>query len=353
MIDTTVQQREPAAAEQRDTTFPMSAPRLGFAGVGWIGRNRMEAIAQAGAGEIAAIYDPVEAAAEQAAGCAPQARIAGSFEALLDSELDGIVIATPSALHAEQAIAALQGGKAVFCQKPLGRNAREVHAVLAAACEANRLLSVDLSYRHTIGMQRIRELIRSGALGRIYAIEAVFHNAYGPDKPWFYDPLLSGGGCLLDLGVHLVDLASWCLDFPALENVTGHLLNRTASAAGAAERVEDYAAAQVFFAGSVSLQLACSWKAPAGCDADIRMTFFGSEGGASFRNVDGSFYDFVAEHFRADRSRITLAAPPDAWPGRAAVAWAQQLGRAPHFDPECELLANVAETLDRIYGRIP
>jgi predicted dehydrogenase len=48
----------------------------------------------------------------------------------------------------------------------------------------------------------------------VFAVDLVFHNAYGPDKPWFYDPELSGGGCVMDLGVHLVDLALWSLDFP-------------------------------------------------------------------------------------------------------------------------------------------
>ena len=58
------------------------------------------------------------------------------------------------------------------------------------------------------------------ALGRTYAVDLVFHNAYGPDKAWFYDPALSGGGCVMDLGVHLVDLALWALDFPAVTKVS-------------------------------------------------------------------------------------------------------------------------------------
>src|SRR5215218_9099775 len=105
----------------------------------------------------------------------------------LDLAPDGIVIATPSALHAAQSIQALKAGAAVFCQKPLGRNAAEVEAVLAAATSADRLLGVDLSYRFTEGMRKIREQVRSGALGDIYAVNLIFHNAYGPDKAWFYD----------------------------------------------------------------------------------------------------------------------------------------------------------------------
>jgi predicted dehydrogenase len=334
-------------------------PRLGFAGVGWIGRNRMEAIAESGRGNVVAIFDPVSEAARSASAVAPAASVVNSYEELLSLDLDGVVIATPNALHAEQAIAALNRGLAVFCQKPLGRNLAETREVITVAREADRLLQVDLSYRFTAGMRRIRELIRSGTLGRIYAVEAVFHNAYGPDKPWFYDASLSGGGCLLDLGVHLVDLTLWCLDYPAVSNVVGHLLNRASVAkahGGHADNgngpVEDYAAAQLLLATGTSVQLACSWRAPAGRDADIRLTFFGAAGGAQLANVDGSFFHFTAEQF-TERTRHPLVSAPDAWGGRAAIDWCERLGESAAFDPEIEHLSLVAETLDRIYGRLP
>lgn len=340
----------PAATAAPPAAAP-ARPRLGFAGVGWIGRHRLEAIARAGAGEVAAVFDPVIEAVEGIRRGWPEARAAESFEELLALPLDGIVVATPNMLHAEQTIAALRRGRAVFCQKPLARTGRETRDVIAAARAADRLLHVDLSYRFHTGMQRIHELIAAGRLGRIYAVEACFHNAYGPDKPWFYDSRHSGGGCLLDLGIHLLDLALWCLDYPSVRSASGHLSRRGALVRRDSGAVEDYAAAQLSLANGASLQLACSWRAPAGCDAQIALTFFGTEGGASFRNVGGSFYDFRAEHFLPDRSRRLLAEPPDAWGGRAAIAWAQRLARAPSFDPAIAQLALVAETIDRIYGR--
>lgn len=343
MIETTSLHTTPPVAPRR--------PRLGFAGVGWIGRNRLEAIAQSDTGEIAAVFDPVIEATGGIRRHWPAARCVGSFDELLALPLDGIVIATPNMLHAEQTIAALRSGKGVFCQKPLARTAAETRAVIAAARAANRLLHVDLSYRFHTGMQRVRDLIVRGALGRVYAVEACFHNAYGPDKPWFYDARLSGGGCLLDLGIHLLDLALWCLDYPAVQSASGHLICRGALVRRASGAVEDYAAAQLSLGNGASLQLACSWRAPAGCDAQIGLTFFGTEGGASFRNVGGSFHDFRAEHFLPDRSRRVLAPPPDAWGGRAAVAWARQLACDGRFDPQVVSLVGVAETIDRIYGR--
>src|SRR5215210_6480202 len=108
---------------QADARTTKQRPRVGFLGVGWIGRHRMEAIAQADLVEIAAIAEPVTDIRDQARPLAPDAHLVGSLDELLQADLDAIVIATPSALHAEQAIAALEGGMSVFCQKPLARTA--------------------------------------------------------------------------------------------------------------------------------------------------------------------------------------------------------------------------------------
>jgi predicted dehydrogenase len=326
----------------------MARPRIGFLGVGWIGRHRMAAMLETGAVEAAAIADPSPEMVSEALTLAPDAKAVDGLDGLLGEDLDGIVIATPSALHAEQSIRALEAGAAVFCQKPLGRTAAEVEAVVAAARIADRLLAVDLSYRFTQGMGRIRELIAGGELGRIFACDLVFHNAYGPDKPWFYDPALSGGGCVMDLGVHLVDLALWALDFPEVAGVSSQLLSEGAPLAPG--RVEDYAVAQIELAGGASLRLACSWRLPAGQEAVISAAFYGTGGGAALNNVGGSFYDFTASRHRGTSSE-TLAGPPDAWGGRAAADWAARLAAGERFDAEAERLVTVARALDRIYGR--
>lgn len=325
-------------------------PRLGFLGVGWIGRNRMEAMLGAGAVDAVAVADPSAEMLEAARALAPAAQTATSLDALLDMGLDGLVIATPSALHAEQAIAALDRGVAVFCQKPLGRTAAEAAAVVDAARRADRLLAVDLSYRFTAGMARIRELARAGEFGRVFAADLVFHNAYGPDKSWFYDPALSGGGCVMDLGVHLVDLALWVLDFPQVADVSAELLAGGAPFAPGAGGVEDYAVATLRLETGAVVRLACSWRLQAGCDAVISAEFHGTQGGAAVRNVNGSFYDFTAERFLGS-ARETLTSPPDAWGGRAAADWARRLAGGDRFDPDAGRLVDVSQVLDRIYGR--
>ena len=322
-------------------------PRIGFLGTGWIGRHRMAAMLATGAVEAAAVCDPSAECVADARALAPDAAAVGSLDEMLALDLDGVVIATPSALHAEQSVAALTAGKAVFCQKPLGRTAAEARAVVDAAWAADRLLGVDLSYRHTAAMREIAGLVRGGALGRVFAVDLTFHNAYGPDKAWFYDAAQSGGGCVVDLGVHLVDLALWTLDFPEVRHVDARLLSGGSPLA--AGQVEDYALAQ-FAAGDAQVRLACSWRLNAGRDAVIEAAFYGTEGSAALRNVAGSFYDFTAERF--DGTAATrLADPPDEWGGRAAAAWAKQLALSPRFLADAEQFVASAEVLDRIYGR--
>jgi predicted dehydrogenase len=327
----------------------VSRPRIGFLGVGWIGRSRLEAMAATRAIDVAAICEPSDEMAEGALALAPTAARAASLDEMLALRPDGIVIATPSALHAEQSIRALEAGAAVFCQKPLGRDASEAAAVVAAARAADRLLAVDFSYRYTAGMAAIAPTLRDGALGRVQAIELTFHNAYGPDKPWFYDRAQSGGGCVMDLGVHLVDLALWSLGWPAVESVRSRLFAGGALLPARDGRVEDLAFAELVLAGDTVVRLACSWRLHAGRPAEIGASFYGTEGGARFANVDGSFYDFTAERLRGTE-REALAGPPDAWGGRAAADWAVRLAGGARFDPEAARLVDVARVLDRIYA---
>jgi predicted dehydrogenase len=324
-------------------------PRLGFLGVGWIGRHRLEAVARSGLAEIAAVADASAEAARAAAGIAQGCAVADGLDALLALRLDGVVIATPSAQHAGQAIRALEAGRAVFCQKPLGTSANDARRVVDAARAADRRLGVDLSYRYVAGVPQLRRLVQGGALGRIHAVNLVFHNAYGPDRPWFFDVHQAGGGCVIDLGIHLLDLALWTLGFPEVREVTSRVTAGGTPIAGRSV-VEDCASALLLLEGGIAAQLACSWGLPAGRDCVIEASFYGTEGGAALRNVDGSFYDFTVELYRGT-ARERLAGPPDVWGGRATVAFAEALAAgAGGFDPEVQGLVRVAEALDRIYA---
>ena len=325
--------------------------RLGFLGVGWIGRNRLDAIVASGVGSVAAVADASEDAARAVVAdhggdvVAPEQLLDGSID------LDGVVIATPSALHADQAVAALRAGRPVFCQKPLGRTAAECRSVVEAAREADLLLGVDLSYRHLEAVARVKEQLEAGAIGDVYGIDLVFHNAYGPDKAWFTDPVLSGGGCVIDLGIHLVDLALWLRGPGAkVEDVRSRLFAGGRPLGPDPAEVEDHAVALLGLADGGAVTLACSWFLHAGCEAVIRVALHGTDGTLEVANVAGSFYDFRAVVHRGTTT-TTLADPPDGWGGRAAVAWAERVAAGERFDPANEELVEVAGVLDRIYGR--
>ncbi len=348
MVQTPTQ--ESAATHGRQIEVSAAKPRLGFLGVGWIGRHRLAAVAESQCAQVAAIADGYPEAVESAKEHAPDAIACDSLDQLLEHDLDGLVIATPSALHAEQTLRGLERGLAVFCQKPLARTARETRQVVEQARTADRLLGVDLSYRFVTGVPEMRRLVRIGELGTLYAVELTFHNAYGPDKPWFYDPALAGGGCLMDLGTHLVDLAFWFFEGLEVKNLSKQIFHQGQPVSRLENVVEDFAWANWQFENGPAVRLACSWGISAGTDAVIEAVFHGTNGAVALRNVAGSFYDFLIEHYRG-RDRRVLAKPPDAWGGRALIEWCRRLGRDNRFDPSAEHFVKTAELMDRIYDR--
>lgn len=323
------------------------ALRLGFLGLGWIGRKRLDAIAAREDVTIAALADSDEAKLRDAQHAYASATGSDRFEALLEMDLDGIVIATPNAQHAEQAIACLERGIPVFCQKPLAICAAEADRVIAAARAADRLLAVDFSYRHVQGMAALRERILRGDLGEITAVDLVFHNAYGPNKSWCFDRRRSGGGCLLDLGVHLIDLASWLQDAPDMRVASSRLYSRGRPARP--EDVEDLAFVEIEQQNGAVVRIACSWNAQIGCGAQISMDVHGTKGGARWRNLDGSFVNFELDLTWGDR-REPLGTSLDDWGPGALQAWLARLRKDRRFDASAMHALAGARLIDQAYG---
>ncbi len=325
---------------------------LGFIGVGWIGRNRMQVLLESGQAKATLIYEPDEKNADEALASAPTARmVVDQNDVFSDPNLDGVVIATPSALHASQSLAALSQGKSVFCQKPLGRTADEVREIVAASQKANKLLAVDLSYRYTSAFLAVYDIVTGGGIGKVYAVDLIFHNAYGPDKEWFYDIKRSGGGCVMDLGIHLIDLALWTLGFPKIAQMNSHLFSKGRKLEPGEEVVEDFAKVTMLTENNISIGLECSWHVSAGRDAIIEAVFYGTDGSAAFKNCNGSFYDFVAEKYSGTKTEV-LVAPPDNWSGRAGTVWARQVLEGKGFDAQSATeYIQTAEVIDSIYGR--
>jgi predicted dehydrogenase len=326
-------------------------PRIGFIGLGWIGRKRLDALVAdvaSEAMEVAALVDSDPERLRSAALAHPRAATASSIDALLESDVDAVVIATPNGLHAQQAIACLERGLAVFCQKPLATTLVDVERVVAAARHSDSLLGIDFCYRHIEGMHELRRRVLGGAIGEVVAVDLIFHNAYGPDKCWCQDRQLAGGGCLLDLGVHLLDLALWVQGMPPTERVRSRLFSRGEPVQGRDGSLEDLAHAEFFQANGAIVRLACSWHAHIGRPADIQMSIVGSRGGASWSNVDGSFYDFNVDLFQGT-SVERLGTSRDHWGTRALRAWLEQLRTDNHFDASAEHIIRSAALIEEVY----
>jgi len=329
---------------------PVYSPRLGLLGVGWVGFKRLEALAQSGVAEIAAVCDPSRGRVARAQALATGAVPCSSIEQMLDQGIDGVVVCTPSALHAEQCLECLEWGLPVFCQKPLARNATETTAVVLEAQTQDCLLDVDLCYRRLAAVEAIMDLASSGRLGELYAGRLVFHNASGPDAAWFQDPAQSGGGCVIDLATHLVDLAVRVLGSPVEDVESACFAKGKPLPRPIESKIEDYATARLRLRSGAVVDLACSWRIALGRDAVIEAEFFGTKGGARLCNVGGSFYDFQAVHTEGTRSRV-LAEPPDDWGVRSLASWARRVGDGDGFDCEAWDFVHVARVIDEIYGR--
>jgi predicted dehydrogenase len=138
----------------------------------------------------------------------------------------------------------------------------------------------------------------------------------------------------------------WMLKLPRVSGVSSRLF--TQGVRNVDSGVEDFATARLDLESGAVVQLACSWKLPAGRDAIINGTFYGTKGGACFRNLDGSFYKFTAERFHGTKTETLTKGSAD-WGGKAVVNWARQLAENPKFDPQAEEFVRVAEILDAIY----
>ncbi|MDG5815367.1 Gfo/Idh/MocA family oxidoreductase [Chitinispirillales bacterium ANBcel5] len=323
---------------------------LAFIGLGWIGYNRMQAVLGSGLAQALYLSDTQPCTLSKISENNPYAYLCTDSQQIDYSAVDGVVIATPSALHGKQTIDALEAGCSVFCQKPLARTAGECREILDTARIQDKLLGVDFSYRHLKATSLTKELLKSGDIGEIYAVDACFHNAYGPDKEWFYNPSLSGGGCVMDLGIHMVDTVLYLLDEHQVKTVSGKHFSKGKPVSNKMGIIEDHSFVQIGLENNTNVQIACSWNLNTGCDAVINITLFGTRGSLCIKNVNGSFYDFTLERYRGTSKEVLLS-PPDDWGGRAIVEWAQNLYEGKKYDPEGERLYTVSQIIDSIYGR--
>jgi len=184
---------------------------VAIVGCGLIGHKRSKALAGA---RLTACADVVLARAESLARTAPGAVASDDWRAVVSRPgVDIVVVATTNQSLAEIARGAVEAGKHVLVEKPAARSVRELDPVIDAAARARRLVRVGFNHRYHPAVQKAHEVFASGALGELMFVRGRYgHGArIGYDKEWRADPALSGGGELIDQGVHLIDLSRWFL----------------------------------------------------------------------------------------------------------------------------------------------
>ncbi|MDQ3691575.1 MAG: Gfo/Idh/MocA family oxidoreductase, partial [Chloroflexota bacterium] len=186
--------------------------KVGIIGCGLIGARRAGAVRDAGDDLVVAsdvVVDRAIALAETLrADCTSD-----WADVVQRPDLDAVVVSTSNDLTAEASIAALQSGKHVLCEKPMGRNGPEARAIAAAQETSGLVLKVGFNHRFHPAIAAAEKMTSSGAIGEPYMMRAVYGHGgrAGYEREWRADAARSGGGELLDQGVHIVDLAQWFL----------------------------------------------------------------------------------------------------------------------------------------------
>jgi predicted dehydrogenase len=198
---------------------------VAIVGCGLIGRKRAGALAGA---HLAACADVrLEQAEALAAAVAPGVPATSDWRAAVNLPgVDIVVVATTNDALAEVARAALEAGKHVLVEKPAARTVAELDTIAVAAARAGRLVRVGFNHRYHAALRKAREIIDSGALGDLMFVRGRYGHGgrLGYETEWRADPVRSGGGELIDQGVHLIDLSRWFLgDFTIVEGFAGTL----------------------------------------------------------------------------------------------------------------------------------
>jgi predicted dehydrogenase len=206
------------------------------------------------------------------------------------ADIDVVDVATPNRFHAPMTLAALQAGKHVLCEKPIAVNAAEAQQMVDLSQKVGRLLMVNHVFRFSRSLQQLLALTSGGRLGNVYYLRAHWNRRrMVPPRPTFIKRELAAGGPLLDIGVHMIDLAAWILGFPKVERVSGvvgkfladqpHLSGEWGEWDPREYDVEDFAAAMVHFEGGATLSLEVSWLLFQEAPETRSLHVFGSKGG--------------------------------------------------------------------------
>ena len=228
------------------------------------------------------------------------------YEQMLAREkLDLVTIGLPNHLHAPVTIAALEAGAHVLCEKPLATTTGDAQKMVDTAEKRGLTLAVNLSYRFTPQSQFLHNLTEQGELGDVYFGHTVWHRRRGVPKGtgWFVDKKLAGGGPLIDLGVHRLDLAWWLMGRPRPVRASGATYGKFqelySERFGIPVTTEDLAAGFIRFENGATLSVQASWAGNVQWNERMVTRLWGTRAGLVQEN-EGEGYKFVCRIFRSE-----------------------------------------------------
>ncbi len=334
----------------------MKKLRVGVIGLG-MGRSHIDGYQKHPQAELVAIADTDTARLEKiGAERGIASRYTSALKMIQRENLDIVSVVTPNKFHKPLTLAAFKAGCHVLCEKPMAMNAAEAREMLAASRKARKRLMINFSYRFTDQSWALKKEVESGILGDIYFGRTIWHRRRGMPGfgGWFGTKALAGGGPLIDLGVHRLDLALWLMNYPKPEWVLGRTYNPIASAIARRENktfdVEDLAAGFITFTNGATLEVEASWAANIAERELMETRLLGTAGGLVQRNLNET-YDFEAEIYteRNGSNFDTRLHPPTPRPPSAQAHFVDAILKGtPHIATGEEGLI-VMQLLDALY----
>ncbi len=299
----------------------MEKLRIGIIGVGWPGQRHIEAYEKHPNAQVVALSDVDTEAAERvkAEYNVDGARIYHDYRELLSAEdIDAVSICTPNFLHAPMAIDALDAGKHVLLEKPLAHTLADGERLAAkVAAHADQAFMIAFNNRYRPDSIVLKQLIEMGELGHIYYAKTGWLRGAAEFglRGWFTRKEQSGGGPLIDLGVHMLDLTLWFMGNPRPVKVSGSVyyeFNQFMSeSTGAQVDVEDLASAFIKLDNGATVVLDVSWISHIEESNLVYAQLFGTNGGARITR------GLAVEAGR--REQMTINTTVGTGPGRATL----------------------------------
>lgn len=333
-----------------DDTRPVV--RIGVVGLRH-GARHVRGFRSTGLAEVTAVCDldpnRVNAALAEAA---PNSRGVSWAEMLDRGLVDAVVVSLPNDLHSDHARDALMAGLHVAVEKPLCSTGGQARELVRLAEQQGLVLAALHDFRVEPAHWAARELVRTGVLGRVYAARTRWLRRDNAPGSWYRDRARAGGGALLDLGTHRLDLALWMLEFPEVREVraaTSRALLEQRSDGG---DVEDTALAWLELDGETTLHLEASFLGHLPRAEDVLLELRGTEAGLRVANIGDSYRRYELTVFRSGKgggyeqvSYPVLPEPPSLY---ADFATAVANGTAPLCSGDQATM--VAELIDRLYA---